>query len=60
MEGAISVTLVMFGVSEAAAIGAALANRMVLLVSAAIGGVVYLASRVERYGEAEAASEAER
>jgi glycosyltransferase 2 family protein len=49
MEGAISVTLSLFGVAETAAIGAALANRAVLLVSAAIGGVVYVVSgRVDR------------
>jgi uncharacterized membrane protein YbhN (UPF0104 family) len=49
MEGAISVTLTLFGVAETAAIGAAIANRAVLLVSAAIGGVVYVVSgRVDR------------
>jgi glycosyltransferase 2 family protein len=49
MEGAISVTLTLFGVAETAAIGAAIANRAVLLVSAAIGGVVYVISgRVDR------------
>jgi uncharacterized membrane protein YbhN (UPF0104 family) len=42
MEGAISVTLALFGVGEAAAVATALANRAVLLVSAAIGGVVYV------------------
>jgi len=49
MEGAISMTLTVFGVAETAAIAAAIANRAVLLVSAAIGGVVYVASgRVDR------------
>jgi uncharacterized membrane protein YbhN (UPF0104 family) len=52
MEGAISVTLSLFGVAETAAIGAALANRAVLLVSAAVGGVVYVVSgRVDRTAE---------
>jgi uncharacterized membrane protein YbhN (UPF0104 family) len=45
MEGAISVTLALFGVGEAAAVATALANRAVLLVSAAIGGVVYVLAR---------------
>ena len=44
MEGAISVTLPLFGVDASAAVAAALANRAVLLVSAAIGGVVYVVS----------------
>ena len=44
MEGALSVSLTLFGVAETAAIAAAIANRAVLLVSAAIGGVVYVVS----------------
>jgi hypothetical protein len=48
---------VRFGVSEAAAIEAALAKRMVLPVSAAIGGLV-CASRVERVGEGKAPADA--
>lgn len=45
MEGALSVTLVAFGVSGTAAIAVALVNRTVLLLNAAMGGLVYLASR---------------
>lgn len=45
MEGALSVTLVAFGVSETAAIAVALVNRTVLLLNAALGGLVYVASR---------------
>jgi len=44
MEGAISVTLGLFGVGEAAATATALANRVVLLVSAALGGLIYVVS----------------
>jgi hypothetical protein len=42
MEGAISVTMVLFGVPQGIAIAAAVWNRVVLLSSAAIGGVVYV------------------
>jgi uncharacterized protein (TIRG00374 family) len=42
MEGAITVTLGLFGVGEAAAVATALANRAVLLVSAALGGLTYV------------------
>ncbi len=45
MEGAVSITLGMFGVGASAALFAALANRAVLLVGAAIGGVLYITSR---------------
>lgn len=44
MEGAISVTLALFGVGEGAAVATALANRVVLLVSAALGGLIYVLS----------------
>ena len=44
MEGAISVTLGLFGVGQAAAVATALANRVVLLVSAALGGLIYVLS----------------
>ncbi len=44
MEGAISVTLALFGVATPVGIAAALANRAVLLASAALGGVVYVTS----------------
>lgn len=52
MEGALSVTLTLFGVAETAAIAAAIANRAVLLVSAAIGGVVYVVSGGSRHTSA--------
>jgi uncharacterized protein (TIRG00374 family) len=45
MEGAISVTLGLFGVSQGAAFAAAAANRLVMWLGAAIGGLVYLGSR---------------
>jgi hypothetical protein len=45
MEGALSMTLVAFGLSPTAAIAVALVNRTVLLLNAAIGGVVYVATR---------------
>jgi uncharacterized membrane protein YbhN (UPF0104 family) len=45
MEGAISMMLALFGVSESAGIVAALANRLVLLAGAALGGLVYLTDR---------------
>jgi hypothetical protein len=45
MEGALSMTLVAFGADASAAIAVALVNRTVLLLNAAIGGGVYLASR---------------
>jgi uncharacterized protein (TIRG00374 family) len=45
MEGAISIMLGLFGVAPSAAIVAALANRLILLASAAIGGVIYVTSR---------------
>jgi uncharacterized membrane protein YbhN (UPF0104 family) len=45
VEGAISMTLALYGVSEGAALAVAIANRLVLLVGAAAGGLVYLAVR---------------
>jgi len=48
MEGAVSVTLGWFGVSESAALATALAQRLVLLLGAAIGGVFYVAARGRR------------
>jgi len=45
MEGAVSITLGWFGVSATAALVAALANRVVLLAGAGIGGLFYLAAR---------------
>jgi uncharacterized membrane protein YbhN (UPF0104 family) len=45
VEGAISVTLVLYGVPEEAALAVAIANRAVLLAGAAAGGLVYLAVR---------------
>jgi uncharacterized membrane protein YbhN (UPF0104 family) len=45
VEGAISVTLGLYGVSEGAALAVAIANRVVLLAGAALGGLVYLAVR---------------
>lgn len=47
MEGALSMTLVAFGIPATAAIAVALVNRTVLLLNAGIGGVVYLGSRRE-------------
>jgi len=44
MEGAISVTLALFGVSQAAGVGAALANRLVLVLTALLGGATYVVS----------------
>jgi uncharacterized protein (TIRG00374 family) len=45
MEGAISTTLVLFGVTPGAAVAVAIANRLIMLVGAATGGIVYLGSR---------------
>jgi uncharacterized membrane protein YbhN (UPF0104 family) len=45
VEGAISMTLALYGVSEGAALAVAITNRLVLLVGAAAGGLVYLAVR---------------
>jgi uncharacterized membrane protein YbhN (UPF0104 family) len=45
VEGAISMTLALYGVSEGAALAVAIANRLVLLAGAAAGGLVYLAVR---------------
>lgn len=47
MEGSITLMLGAYGVSHPAAIACALANRMVLLLSALIGGLVYLTERKE-------------
>jgi glycosyltransferase 2 family protein len=48
VEGAISITLALYGVSEGAALAVAIANRLVLLVGAAAGGLVYLGARDAR------------
>ena len=56
MEGAISVTLVLFGVSQGAALAAAAANRLVIWLGAAVGGLVYLASRDTQAAAAAAAA----
>ena len=53
MEGAISVTLGLFGVDETAAVATALANRAVLLVSAALGGLTYVLTPAARSQSAE-------
>jgi len=45
VEGAISMTLALYGVSEGAALAVAIVNRLVLLAGAATGGLVYLAVR---------------
>jgi uncharacterized membrane protein YbhN (UPF0104 family) len=45
VEGAISLTLVLYGVPRGAAFAVAIANRVVLLAGAAAGGLVYLAVR---------------
>jgi len=45
VEGAISVTLALYGVSEGASVAVAIVNRLVLLAGAAVGGLVYLAVR---------------
>lgn len=45
MEGAISVTLGLFGVTQGAAFAAAACNRLVMWLGAGIGGLVYLGSR---------------
>jgi glycosyltransferase 2 family protein len=45
VEGAISITLALYGVSEGAALAVAIANRLVLLAGAAAGGLVYLGVR---------------
>ena len=42
MEGAITSSLILFDVSAAAATGVALINRLVLIIIAAIGGMIYL------------------
>jgi uncharacterized membrane protein YbhN (UPF0104 family) len=48
MEGAVSLTLGLFGVAPSAALVAALANRAILLAGAGIGGVLYVTSRGDR------------
>ncbi len=45
MEGSISLLLTMYGVSASSAVAIALVNRAVMLLLAAIGGIIYLASR---------------
>jgi uncharacterized protein (TIRG00374 family) len=45
MEGAVSMTLLLYGVPEHAGIVVALANRAVLLTGAAIGGIINLTFR---------------
>jgi hypothetical protein len=45
MEGSITLMLGAYGVSHPAAVAVALANRMVLLMSALVGGVVYVTER---------------
>jgi glycosyltransferase 2 family protein len=45
MEGSITLLLAMYGVSPSAAVAIALVNRAVMLLLAAIGGVIYLSSR---------------
>jgi len=47
MEGSISLLLTMYGVTPSSAVAIALVNRAVLLLLAAIGGVIYLSSRGE-------------
>jgi uncharacterized membrane protein YbhN (UPF0104 family) len=45
MEGSITLMLGAYGVSEPAAVAVALANRLVLLLSALVGGVLYVTER---------------
>jgi uncharacterized membrane protein YbhN (UPF0104 family) len=45
MEGAISVMLALFGVPESTGLLAGLANRLILLAGAAIGGALYIADK---------------
>ena len=45
MEGSITLMLGAYGVSHPAAVAVALANRMVLLLSALVGGIVYVSER---------------
>lgn len=45
MEGSITIMLGVYGVSAPAAVAVALANRMVLLASALVGGILYVAER---------------
>lgn len=45
MEGSITLLLRMYGVSETSAVAIALVNRAVMLLLAAIGGVIYVSSR---------------
>lgn len=47
MEGSITLMLGAYGVSHPAAVAVALANRMVLLLSALVGGIVYVTERKE-------------
>jgi uncharacterized protein (TIRG00374 family) len=47
MEGSITVLLGLYGVSPTAALAVALLNRFVLLLNAAVGGVLYLVGRSE-------------
>lgn len=47
MEGSITLMLGAYGVSHPAAIAVALANRVVLLISALVGGIVYVSERKE-------------
>jgi uncharacterized protein (TIRG00374 family) len=48
VEGSISGLLAMYGVADSSAVAVALVNRLVLLLMAAIGGIVYAATRDER------------
>jgi uncharacterized protein (TIRG00374 family) len=45
MEGSISLLLAMYGVTPSSAVAIALVNRAVMLLLAAIGGIIYLTSR---------------
>jgi len=47
MEGSITLLLAMYGVTQSSAVAIALVNRAVMLLLAAIGGVVYLSTRGE-------------
>jgi len=53
MEGAITSSLLLFDVPTAAATGVALINRLVLIIIASIGGLIYLFGSAQKMMEAE-------
>jgi uncharacterized protein (TIRG00374 family) len=55
LEASLTGLLVMFGVEVSSAAAVALLNRAVLLLAAAIGGVIYLRGRLQRNVDAEPA-----